>query len=220
MTGNNTDTNANGTAHSVRVLMVDNYDSFTWNLYQYLSELGAHVTVHRNDKIDVQMAIAMNPTHLVLSPGPGSPKAGGQCAPIMHAFAGKIPILGVCLGEQIMFEEYGGTVGRCGEIKHGMTSEIVHDGKGVYVNLPQNTTMIRYHSLAGMKGTTPTDHLIETSHTAESGIIMGVRHKEYVMEGVQFHPESIKSDDGKQLLNNFLTMSKGTWKEDPGSWGM
>ena len=196
--------------HPGKTLLIDNYDSFTWNVYQYLSELGADVVVYRNDEVTVEECIALNPRNLVISPGPGRPANAGISMDIIKAFAGKIPILGVCLGEQCMFEVYGGVVTYAGEIVHGKTSPIRHDGKGLYEGIPQNFEITRYHSLAGDPKTLPKD--LETTSTTENGIIMGVRHKIYCMEGVQFHPESIASEYGRIMVHNFLLWEGGTWE--------
>jgi anthranilate synthase/indole-3-glycerol phosphate synthase/phosphoribosylanthranilate isomerase len=192
--------------------MIDNYDSFTWNLYQYLSSLGAHVVVYRNDAITLDDMKRMNVTHLVISPGPGHPSTdAGVSKQAIEYYMGKIPVLGVCLGHQCIYELLGGVVGHAGEIVHGKASRLLHDGKGVYASLPQEDVMVtRYHSLAGQLDTLP-ESLVVTSRT-ENGVIMGVRHKEYCLEGVQFHPESILSGEhGKQMLATFLAMEGGTW---------
>jgi len=195
-----------------KVLMIDNYDSFTWNIYQYLCQLGADVTVYRNDQVSVEDCIKMNPTHLVISPGPGHPRSAGVSSAVMKAFEGKIPIYGVCLGEQCMFELYGGTVTYAGEIMHGKTSHINHDGKWCFKGIPQRTEVIRYHSLAGDPKTLP--DVLEVTSETDSKIIMGVRHKVFAIEGVQFHPESIKTTDGMKMLDNFLSLSSGYWKDN------
>ncbi|RKP13881.1 indole-3-glycerol phosphate synthase-domain-containing protein, partial [Piptocephalis cylindrospora] len=199
------------------LVLIDNYDSFTWNVYQSFRKLGADVRVFRNDAITVEELIALKPSHLVISPGPGHPTtdSGISKACISH-FAGKIPVLGVCMGQQCMVEVYGGEVGHAGEIVHGKASEILHDGQGVYAGLPvhgvENT---RYHSLAATPTSLPASGpLYATSHTS-SGVIMGVRHRDYCVEGVQFHPESILSGaHGHQMLANFIAFSSGTWKEE------
>ncbi|KAF8928084.1 indole-3-glycerol phosphate synthase-domain-containing protein [Dissophora ornata] len=196
------------------VIMIDNYDSFTWNIYQSLCILGADVQVFRNDAITVEEIVALNPTHLVVSPGPGHPSdSAGVSKPAMEYFAGKIPVLGVCLGEQCMFEIYGGTVGFAGEIVHGKVSPIKHDGKGLYLNIPQDILCTRYHSLSGVTSTVP--DVLEVTSRTESGVIMGVRHKTLCIEGVQYHPESVLSEHGQTLFNNFLKLQGGTWKENP-----
>jgi len=186
------------------LLLIDNYDSFTYNLYQYLCELGEEVEVHRNDKITTDDIASMNPERIVVSPGPCTPKEAGISVETINRFAGKLPILGVCLGHQCIGEAFGATVTVAGEIKHGKMSPIHHDNKGVFEGLPQDFEAVRYHSLAIVPETVP--DVLEVSATSESGIIMGVRHKQYVLEGIQFHPESIMTKPGKQLLANFLRM--------------
>ena len=170
-------------------LLIDNYDSFTYNLYQYLSEMGADVIVHRNDKISVEECVALRPDHVVISPGPGAPKDAGISNDVIRAFAGKVPVLGVCLGHQCIYEVYGGDVAGAGEIVHGKTSTVSHDEKGVFAGIPRNFKAVRYHSLAGTPATQPA--VLEVTAHSESGVIMGVRHRELKVEGVQFHPESI-----------------------------
>jgi anthranilate synthase/aminodeoxychorismate synthase-like glutamine amidotransferase len=187
------------------ILLIDNYDSFTYNLYQYLCELGAEVEVHRNDKIGIEDIEVMGPEKIVVSPGPCTPKEAGISVPLVKHFAGKTPILGVCLGQQSIGEAFGGEVGYAGEIVHGKTSMISHDGKGVFAGLPSPFEAIRYHSLAIQKEGFPEDEL-EITATTDSGVIMGVRHRRYPVEGVQFHPESIMTGEGKHLLKNFLEM--------------
>ncbi|KAF1815257.1 putative anthranilate synthase component 2 [Eremomyces bilateralis CBS 781.70] len=200
------------------LVLIDNYDSFTWNVYQYLILEGATVTVFRNDQITLQQLIEKKPTQLVISPGPGHPDhdAGISKEAILH-FSGKIPVLGVCMGEQCMYSAFGGTVDVTGEILHGKTSQLFHDGKGVYANVPQDIPVTRYHSLAGTHPTLPSC-LEVTSWTAlpdgNKHVIMGIRHKEYVVEGVQFHPESILTAEGRTMLKNFLKMQGGTWAEN------
>jgi len=193
-------------------LMIDNYDSFTYNIYQYLEQLGAHVVVYRNDKITIEECIALKPRNIVISPGPGHPlNSSGISRKVIETFAGKVPILGVCLGEQCMYCTYGGTVTYTGEIVHGKTSSITHDGKGLFKGIPQGVQVTRYHSLSGDPDTLP-DCLEITSWT-NSRKVMGVRHKEYVMEGVQFHPESIASEAGYRMISNFLKWEGGKWSE-------
>ncbi|KAL7777990.1 hypothetical protein CFE70_004664 [Pyrenophora teres f. teres 0-1] len=196
------------------VVLIDNYDSFTWNVYQYLVFEGAVVTVYRNDEITLDELIAKKPTQLVVSPGPGHPEkdAGISNDAIKH-FSGKIPILGVCMGD------YGGTVDVTGQILHGKTSPLKHDGKGVFANVPQDVPVTRYHSLAGTHGSLPdcleVTATIPANEDAEvKEVIMGVRHKEYVVEGVQFHPESILTEHGRIMMRNFLKMQGGTWAEN------
>jgi anthranilate synthase/aminodeoxychorismate synthase-like glutamine amidotransferase len=186
------------------LLLIDNYDSFTYNLYQYLCELGQEVEVFRNDKITVEDVDQMSPERIVVSPGPCTPKEAGISVDTIKRFAGKLPILGVCLGHQCIGEAYGATVTGAGEIKHGKMSAVRHDGKGVFEGLPNPFDAVRYHSLAIVPETLPDE--LEATAWSESGVIMGVRHKEITLEGVQFHPESILTKPGKQLLANFLRM--------------
>ncbi|OCL09246.1 anthranilate synthase component 2 [Glonium stellatum] len=201
------------------LVLIDNYDSFTWNVYQYLVLEGAGVTVYRNDEITLEDLIAKNPTQLVVSPGPGHPNTdAGISQEAIRYFSGKIPVLGVCMGEQCIFSVFGGHVDVTGEILHGKTSPLRHDSKGVYANLPQDLPVTRYHSLAGTHTTLP-ECLEITSWIASGpdggkGVIMGVRHKEYLVEGVQFHPESILTAEGRVMLGNFLRMQGGTWAEN------
>lgn len=190
-------------------VMIDNYDSFTFNVYQCLSQLGANLVVFRNDEVLVKDIIKLNPRNIVISPGPGHPRDAAISNDIIKYFAGKIPILGICLGEQCMYEIYGGTVTFAGEIIHGKTTPIQHDGKGLFKGLPQEIHCTRYHSLAGSKSTLPES--LEITSTTRSGIVMGVRHKTFVMEGVQFHPESVGSEFGLEILSNFLKWEGGTW---------
>lgn len=204
------------------LILIDNYDSFTYNVYQYLVLEGATVTVFRNDEITLEELIAKNPTQLVLSPGPGHPRddAGISTEAIKH-FAGKIPILGVCMGEQCIISAFGGVVDVTGEILHGKTSPLSHDGKGVYRGVDSNPAQLpvtRYHSLAGTHATLPDcleiSSWISGGPDGGKGIIMGVRHKEFVIEGVQFHPESILSADGRKMFQNFLAMKGGKWSDN------
>jgi anthranilate synthase/aminodeoxychorismate synthase-like glutamine amidotransferase len=190
-------------------LLIDNYDSFTYNLYQYLAEMGADVVVYRNDQVSLEECRRLKPDHVVISPGPGDPDDAGISRDVIREFAGKVPVLGVCLGHQCIFDVYGGTVAGAGEIMHGKTSTIHHDGKGVFAHLPNDFRAVRYHSLAGTPGTRPAE--LEVTATSDSGVIMGVRHRQYTVEGVQFHPESIATEHGKELLRNFLDLEGGTW---------
>ncbi|KAJ3039437.1 bifunctional tryptophan synthase trp1 [Rhizophlyctis rosea] len=192
-------------------LLIDNYDSFTWNVYQYLSDLGAEVEVFRNDQVTLEECIALKPRNIVISPGPGRPADAGVSNDVLRHFAGKVPILGVCLGEQCMYEVFGGTVTYAGEIVHGKTSPVKHDGRGLYETVPQRIETTRYHSLAGDPATLP-DCLEITSWT-DSGVVMGVRHKEFIMEGVQYHPESVASEYGKVMFANFLRWEGGKWSD-------
>jgi anthranilate synthase/aminodeoxychorismate synthase-like glutamine amidotransferase len=186
------------------ILLIDNYDSFAYNLYQYLCELGADVRVARNDKTTTAEVERMAPERLVLSPGPCTPNEAGISVELVEQLAGKLPILGVCLGHQCVGQAFGCVVAGAGEIMHGKSSIIEHDGKGVFRGLPSTFEAIRYHSLAITPESVP-DCLEVTAHS-DSGVIMGVRHREYPIEGVQFHPESIKTGVGKDLLKNFLEM--------------
>lgn len=191
-----------------RVLLLDNYDSFTYNLYQYLAELGAEVTVIRNDQITLQEIETMAPDRILISPGPGHPsKDAGICTDVIKHFAGRIPIGGICMGMQCMFEVFGGTVGNAGEIVHGKQGIMDTDGLGWFQGLPtKGLKAVRYHSLCGIRDTLP-DELEVTAHLqGGSKMIMGVRHKKYPIEGVQFHPESILTEDGMQMMRNFLNM--------------
>ncbi|MDI1488625.1 MAG: anthranilate synthase / indole-3-glycerol phosphate synthase [Ramalina farinacea] len=201
------------------VVLIDNYDSFTWNVFQYLVLEGANVKVFRNDEVSLKELIALQPTQLVVSPGPGNPEedAGISKDAIRH-FGGKIPVLGVCMGQQCIYTVFGGRVDVTGEILHGKTSPLRHDGKGMYVGLAQDLPVTRYHSLAGTHPTLP-DSLevtswIEKGPDGGKGIIMGVRHKELLVEGVQFHPESILTEEGRVMLSNFLHFQGGTWKDN------
>ena len=192
------------------LLMIDNYDSFTFNLVQYFGELGQEVRVFRNDEITVQGIAELRPDQLVLSPGPCSPSEAGICVEAIRHFTGKLPLLGVCLGHQAIGAALGGKVVRAQVQMHGKASTLSNDGRGVYKGLPSQFSVIRYHSLAIERATLP-EHL-EVTSTAEDGEIMGVRHRELAgtsmpLEGVQFHPESILSEHGHALLRNFVEMS-------------
>ncbi len=186
------------------LLLIDNYDSFTYNLYQYLCELGAEVRVVRNDKATIADIEAMHPERIVISPGPRTPKEAGISVDVVRHFADKLPILGVCLGHQCVGEAFGGTVAAAGEIVHGKMSVIHHDGRGVLSGLANPFEGIRYHSLAVQREGLP--DCLEVTAWTERGVIMGVRHKELAVEGVQFHPESIMTGVGKDVLRNFLGM--------------
>lgn len=211
--------------HASNLVLIDNYDSFTWNVYQYLVLAGATVQVFRNDALTLPDLIKQNPTQLVISPGPGHPDtdAGLSTEAIKH-FAGKIPVLGVCMGEQCIFQAFGGRVDVTGEVLHGKTSTLAHDGRGMYEAVPQGVPVTRYHSLAGTHISLP-DSLEVSSWIAVPGedskagydgrgVIMGVRHKQYTVEGCQFHPESILTEEGRTMLENFLRVRGGTWAED------
>ena len=182
--------------------LIDNYDSFTYNLYQYLCELGQEVEVVRNDKTTIEEIAGWQPERIIVSPGPCTPKEAGISVDVIRHFGPQLPVLGVCLGHQCIGAAYGGVVGYAGEIMHGKSSKIHHDGKGVYQGLPNPFEAIRYHSLAIQQEDFP-DCLDVTART-DNGIIMGVRHKEFSVEGFQAHPESIMTPEGKNLLRNFL----------------
>ena len=184
-----------------RVLLVDNYDSFTFNLYQYLGELGAEVTVVRNDAISVEQALAMVPDRIVVSPGPGTPDEAGISVELIRQ--AHVPLLGVCLGHQALGQAFGGRVVRAPKLMHGKTSEIRHDGRTLFQTLPDPLSATRYHSLVVEPASIPA--CLEVSAWTDGGIVMGLRHRERPLEGVQFHPESILTTAGKDLLRNFLT---------------
>lgn len=192
------------------LLMIDNYDSFTYNVVQYFAELGAEVKVIRNDELTVDEVEALQPERIVISPGPCTPNEAGVSIPVIKRFAGKLPILGVCLGHQSIGQAFGGDIVRAGQVMHGKTSLIHHNNRGVFTGLTHAYTATRYHSLVIDKHNVPSDLEItawtETEH-GEMDEIMGVRHKTLTIEGVQFHPESILSEHGHDLLNNFLKMS-------------
>ena len=192
------------------LLLIDNYDSFTYNLYQYLCELGAQVEVYRNDALALDDIAALQPERIVISPGPCTPREAGVSVDLVRRFAGRLPILGVCLGHQCIGEAFGGVVTGAGEIRHGKVSAITHDGRGVFAGLPNPMTAVRYHSLAVQPDTVP-DELEVTAHS-ESGVIMGVRHKTFAIEGIQFHPESIMTPNGRDLLANFLALRERSTK--------
>ena len=186
------------------LLLIDNYDSFTYNLFQYLSELGEKVWVVRNDKITLKDIEAGAPERIVISPGPGTPEQAGISNDVIRHFGAKLPILGVCLGHQCIGYSYSGRVSRASEIMHGKSSLIHHDGKGVFMGLENPFPAIRYHSLAVESDNLPP--CLEITARTENGIIMGLRHREFPVEGIQFHPESIMTEVGKDLLKNFLGM--------------
>jgi anthranilate synthase component 2 len=189
------------------LLMIDNYDSFTYNLVQYLGELGEEVKVLRNDEITLEGIERLAPARIVISPGPCTPDEAGISVPLVRHFAGKIPILGVCLGHQSIGQALGGRIVHARQLMHGKTSAIHHDGRGVFRGLPDGFTATRYHSLAIERASLPGSLVV--SAWSEDGEIMGVRHKELAVEGVQFHPESILTEHGHQLLKNFLESSLG-----------
>ncbi|MCK5686604.1 anthranilate phosphoribosyltransferase, partial [bacterium] len=184
------------------ILLIDNYDSFTYNIYQYLLKLGEKVQVFRNDKITIDEISKMNPDHIIISPGPGNPDTAGISVEVVKTFSGQIPILGICLGHQCIGQAFGGEIVKASRIFHGKTSEINHDGRGVFTGVKDPFTAIRYHSLVIKRLTLP--EVLEVTATVDSEI-MGVRHKLYSVEGIQFHPESIGSSYGYDILRNFLT---------------
>ncbi|MFT5369927.1 MAG: para-aminobenzoate synthetase component 2 [Candidatus Latescibacterota bacterium] len=184
------------------ILVIDNYDSFTYNLVQYLGELGAELVVRRNDEIDVQGIEDLSPEKIVISPGPCTPNEAGVSVPTVMHFAGKIPLLGVCLGHQSIGQAFGGKVIGAPNIMHGKVSDICHDGKSIFAGLPDPFVATRYHSLVVERESLP--DCLEISAETTDGIIMGLRHKDLAVEGVQFHPESILTGEGKNLLKNFL----------------
>jgi anthranilate synthase/aminodeoxychorismate synthase-like glutamine amidotransferase len=186
----------------VRLLLIDNYDSFTYNLVQAFLVLGAEVLVHRNDALSVPQALQLAPTHLCISPGPGTPYDAGVSMDMIRAFAGVVPVFGVCLGHQSITEVFGGKVVRAGRLMHGKTSMVTHDGQGLFAGLPDPCEVGRYHSLIAQPESLPSE-LVVTARTAE-GEIMGLRHRELMVEGVQFHPESVLTPHGPALMANFL----------------
>jgi anthranilate synthase component II len=185
------------------ILLIDNYDSFTYNLYQYLEELGESVIVKRNDEITIEEIAALNPNGIVLSPGPGTPKDAGICIDIIQKFYEQIPILGICLGHQAIGAAFGATISKAKEIRHGKTSNIQHNGGGLFQYLPQPLEVMRYHSLVIEKGTLP-PILTKAAIAMDDGEIMAIKHREVPLYGLQFHPESIGTVSGKKLLKNFL----------------
>jgi anthranilate synthase component 2/para-aminobenzoate synthetase component 2 len=187
---------------SAKLLLIDNYDSFTYNLVQAFLVLGAEVEVHRNDAITVEQALAKKPTHVVISPGPGTPQGAGVSMAIIKAFAGRAPIFGVCLGHQSVVEVFGGRVVRAGRLMHGKVSLVNHDGNGVFTDVPQGFAAGRYHSLIAAPESIPAQ--LEVTATTAEGEIMGVRHRQLPIEGVQFHPESVLTPAGPKLMANFL----------------
>lgn len=198
---------------SARLLLIDNYDSFTYNLVQAFLVLGADVRVFRNDAITVGEAFEQKPTHLCISPGPGTPYDAGVSMEMIKAFAGKIPVLGVCLGHQSIVEVFGGKVVRAGRLMHGKTSLVNHDGRTLFEGLPVPCEVARYHSLIAAPQSLPAE--LEVSGVTPEGEIMGVRHRLLNVEGVQFHPESILTPDGPRLMQNFLTFTAGERSREP-----
>ena len=191
-------------ANQPRLLLIDNYDSFTYNLVQAFLVLGADVRVHRNDQVTVEAALEIEPTHLCISPGPGVPSEAGVSEDMIRAFAGQIPVLGVCLGHQALVEVYGGAIVRAERLMHGKASQVLHKGTGLYAELPNPFPAGRYHSLIAKRDAVP--DVFEVTAWTEEGEVMGVRHKKLALEGVQFHPESILTPDGPQLLAAFLNL--------------
>lgn len=193
------------TFDKVRMLLIDNYDSFTYNLVQAFAAQGAEVMVYRNDAITVDEALAIEPTHLVISPGPGRPEDAGVSLDMIAAFAGSIPVLGVCLGHQSLVQHFGGEIVRAERLMHGKTSMAKHDGKTIFEDLPQPFEVGRYHSLCAEQESLP--DVLELTAETERGEIMGVRHKTLPLEGVQFHPESVLTPEGDRLMANFMRMT-------------
>ncbi len=190
------------------VFVLDNYDSFTYNLVQYLGELGAKIEVYRNDELTVEQVEALKPERILLSPGPCTPGEAGILVPLIRHMAGKVPIFGVCLGHQAIGEAFGGDVVRAAHLMHGKTSAVEHDGKGIFAGLTTPLTCTRYHSLIVAEKSLPKELLV-TARTAENGtgsVIMGLRHRTLPIEGVQFHPESVLTEGGKQMIKNFMEM--------------
>ncbi len=185
------------------LFLLDNYDSFTYNLAQYLGELGERVVVRRNDQVTLAEIERMKPARIVISPGPGTPDTAGITLELIERFAGHVPVLGVCLGHQAIGQAFGGRVVSAPTLMHGKTSPVLHDGRGVFSGLPQRFTATRYHSLVVSPKSFPKKELVVSARTPE-GVIMGLRHRRYRVEGVQFHPESILTGEGKRLLANFL----------------
>jgi len=186
------------------ILLLDNYDSFTYNLAQYLGELGCQVEVHRNDRISVEQIAKRKPERIVISPGPCTPQEAGICVDLVQKLAGKIPILGVCLGHQAIGAAFGGKIIRAPKLFHGKTSQIRHDGSGVFRGLPNPFTATRYHSLIVERKSLPAE--LQVTAETDDDIIMGMQHRRFPLMGVQFHPESVLTESGKQLLKNFLSL--------------
>jgi len=188
------------------VLLIDNYDSFTYNLYQYLGEMDVETTVVRNDQITVDQALARRPSAIVISPGPGTPDQAGITLRLIEAAAGRVPVLGVCLGHQALGQAFGGKVVRAPRLMHGKVSEVRHDGRTIFAGLPPTLTATRYHSLVVAREGMP--ECLEVSAWTDDGVVMGLRHRALPLEGVQFHPESILTSAGKDLLRNFLEVAQ------------
>jgi len=194
-------------ASTARLLLIDNYDSFTYNLVQAFLVLGADVQVYRNDEITVEQAIALGPSHLCISPGPGRPDDAGVSLAMLAAFEGRVPVLGVCLGHQSLVQHFGGRIVSADRLMHGKTSPVTHDGRTIYAGLSNPFQAGRYHSLAAEAASLPP--VLEVTARSERGEIMGVRHRHLPMEGVQFHPESVLTPEGNRLLGNFLALATG-----------
>jgi para-aminobenzoate synthetase component 2 len=188
------------------IVMIDNYDSFTFNLVQYLAEMGEELIVFRNDEVSVDQVLAMQPDNIVISPGPGRPAAAGISVALIQAAAGRIPVLGVCLGHQAIGEAFGANVVHAGVLVHGKTSQVCHDEATIFAGVPNPFVATRYHSLVIERDTLP--GCLEVSAETHDGLIMAVRHREFAVEGVQFHPESILTSDGKTILRNFLSRTR------------
>jgi len=196
---------ASHAGQGTKLLLIDNYDSFTYNLVQAFLVLGAEVLVYRNDELTVDQALALTPTHLCISPGPGRPDDAGVSLRMLAGFEGRLPVLGVCLGHQSLVQHFGGRIVSADRLMHGKTSMIEHDGRSIYAGLSQPFQAGRYHSLAAEAASLP--DVLEITARSERGEIMGVRHRQLAMEGVQFHPESVLTPEGNRLLGNFLAMS-------------
>jgi len=194
-------------ADDIRLLLIDNYDSFTYNLVQAFMVLGAEVLVHRNDQITIDAARALQPTHLCISPGPGTPYDAGVSMQMIEAFAGRIPVFGVCLGHQSLVEVFGGKVVRAGRLMHGKTSLVHHDQRSILANMPEPFEAGRYHSLIAQPASLP--DVLEVTARTDEGEIMGVRHRKFAVEGVQFHPESVLTPQGPILMGDFLKQRSG-----------
>ena len=188
------------------IILIDNYDSFTWNLYHYLGELGAETIVHRNDAVSVGQVLSARPQAIVLSPGPCTPNEAGICLDLIAKAGGKVPVLGVCLGHQALGQAYGGRVVRAANLMHGKLSRIRHQGKGLFRGIPDDFAATRYHSLIVERHTLP--DCLEVTAETDGGVIMGLSHKTLPLHGVQFHPESIASEHGHRILQNFLSLAR------------
>lgn len=192
------------------IIMIDNYDSFTYNLVQYFGELGAEMLVRKNDEVSIEEIERLQPEAIIVSPGPCTPNEAGVSTEVVQHFAGRVPILGVCLGHQVIVQAFGGTIGRVEQLYHGKSSQMIHDGKGLYNQLPCPLRAGRYHSLIAVNTDVP--DVLEVTVRDSAGDVMGVRHKDYAIEGIQFHPESILTEQGKQMLLNFLAYYRVPYK--------